>query len=341
MKNRLPYIMIIAVIGLLLHKSVFSQDPQFTQFYSAPLYLGPSFAGGTDGSRVAMNFRDQWPFIKGMYMTTSLSLDHYFHNIKSGAGLLVVADQAGTSHLRNMQFQGQYSYQFQINRNVYIRPGIGMAVGYRTIDADRLLFSSEMDDKGQRDPNKVDINRANVSGEQSVYPDANVGLLVFMEKFWGGFTIDHLLRPKQTFMGNNGHLPVKYSFYGGSKVLLSGKNNSWNEQSFTFSALYKMQDKYDQFDIGTYWYRVPLILGLRYRGLPFIKQYDKGLQNNESIILVIGLKESWYQIGYSYDITVSRLTTPQSGGAHEVTAVFLFNQGPPAKKRVVPPCPHF
>lgn len=340
MKMGSTYKMIFAIALLLLCKSAFSQDPQFTQFYSAPLYLGPSFAGGTDGSRVAMNFRNQWPFIKGMYMTTSLSLDHYFHNIKSGAGLLVVADQAGTSRLRNMQLQGQYSYQFQLNRNLYIRPGIGMAVGYRTIDASRLVFASEIDDKGDK-TDIIDPNRANISGDQDVYPDANTGLLVFMEKFWGGFTIDHLLRPKQTFMGNNGHIPIKYSFYGGSKLLISGKSNAWDEQSFTFSALYKMQGRYDQFDIGTYWYRVPLILGLRYRGLPFIKQYDKGLQNNESVILVVGLKEHWYQIGYSYDITVSRLTTPQSGGAHEVTAVFLFNQGAPAKKRVVPPCPHF
>ncbi|MFM8742085.1 MAG: type IX secretion system membrane protein PorP/SprF, partial [Cytophagales bacterium] len=37
--------------------SVDAQDPQFSQFYAAPLYLNPAFAGSTNQNRVGINYR--------------------------------------------------------------------------------------------------------------------------------------------------------------------------------------------------------------------------------------------------------------------------------------------
>jgi hypothetical protein len=56
----------------------FGQDPQFSQFYSNPLYLAPSFAGATGGSRLCANFRDQWIALPSTFITYSFSYDHYF-----------------------------------------------------------------------------------------------------------------------------------------------------------------------------------------------------------------------------------------------------------------------
>jgi hypothetical protein len=61
-----------------------AQDPHFSQFYSNPLYLATSFAGSSLGSRVVLNYRDQWPSVPGTYITSSFSFDHYFPKIKSG-----------------------------------------------------------------------------------------------------------------------------------------------------------------------------------------------------------------------------------------------------------------
>jgi len=38
-----------------------AQDPHFSQFYAAPLYLNPALAGTSAGNyRVGVNYRDQW-----------------------------------------------------------------------------------------------------------------------------------------------------------------------------------------------------------------------------------------------------------------------------------------
>ena len=38
-----------------------AQIIQFSQFYSCPLYLAPSYAGAIDASRAVLNYRNQWP----------------------------------------------------------------------------------------------------------------------------------------------------------------------------------------------------------------------------------------------------------------------------------------
>lgn len=90
------YILFIIIVLINL-KTGFSQDSQFSQFYASPLYLAPSFAGSTDGDRFSLNYRNQWPAITKSFQTYSLGYDHYFPHLKSGIGLLLFREQAGTS----------------------------------------------------------------------------------------------------------------------------------------------------------------------------------------------------------------------------------------------------
>ena len=57
----------ILTIGLTT--GVFAQDPQFSQFYAAPLYLNPAFAGSSELARVGINYRNQWPAMPGNFVT--------------------------------------------------------------------------------------------------------------------------------------------------------------------------------------------------------------------------------------------------------------------------------
>jgi hypothetical protein len=46
-------------------------------------------------------------------------------------------------------------------------------------------------------------------------------------------------------------------------------------------------------------------------------------RNSDAFILLLGIQHKRFRIGYSYDITVSRLTN-QSGGSHEVSLGFTL-----------------
>ena len=58
-----------------------AQDPEFTQFYAAPLYLNPAFAGTARCPRIAMNYRNQWPALSGTFITEAFSYDQNIESI--------------------------------------------------------------------------------------------------------------------------------------------------------------------------------------------------------------------------------------------------------------------
>ena len=80
---------------LLATLSVTAQDPQFSQFYAAPLYLNPAFAGSTQQGRVGMNYRNQWPAIDANFTTISAYADFYIEDKNSGIGALLTRDNVG------------------------------------------------------------------------------------------------------------------------------------------------------------------------------------------------------------------------------------------------------
>ena len=63
------------------------------------LYLSPSFAGATNEYRFAMNYRDQWPSVPGVFNTYSISFDKALTNFNSGIGVLATYDVAGSGNL--------------------------------------------------------------------------------------------------------------------------------------------------------------------------------------------------------------------------------------------------
>ena len=92
---------IIYLVGLsfIILTDSFGQDPTFSQFYANALYLSPSFAGATNEYRLAVNYRDQWPAVPGVFNTYSISFDKAMPNFNSGIGVLATYDVAGSGNL--------------------------------------------------------------------------------------------------------------------------------------------------------------------------------------------------------------------------------------------------
>ncbi|MFZ0283352.1 MAG: PorP/SprF family type IX secretion system membrane protein, partial [Bacteroidales bacterium] len=185
----------------------FSQDPTFTQFYANALYLAPSFAGATEEYRVSINYRNQWPAVPGVFHTYSIAVDKALVNFNSGIGVLATYDVAGSGDLSTTNIGLVYSYDFNINEDWHIRPGVNFKFTYLGLNIYKLVFASQMTGTGT---------------VPTVYPppfdnvadvDFAASTLVYNDRFWGGFTLDHLLTPKQSFYGNESTLPIKLNVF--------------------------------------------------------------------------------------------------------------------------------
>lgn len=324
------YILFI-LINLINLKAGFAQDSQFSQFYASPLYLAPSFAGSTDGDRFSLNYRNQWPAITKSFQTYSLGYDHYFPHLKSGVGLLLFREQAGASSLSTTNVGLVYSYKFKFRSGWRISPGLTFFYTQRNINFGDLMFEDELRSDQTTGTGELQIL------EKKADIDASFSVLAFNKNYWLGFTWDRILMPNRSLTGDIIQDPFKYSVYGGTKFKIFDRYNWSSGQSISPSFLFKMQDTYTQLDLGLYWYQMPLVIGIWYRGIPVFKE----LTSNDALAFLLGFKIDQFSIGYSYDLTISKLVG-FTGGTHEISINYLFNQGVTQReKRKIIPCPSF
>jgi len=324
------YILFLLIVTLIF-KTGYSQDSQFSQFYASPIYLSPSFAGSTDGDRIAVNYRSQWPALTKSFQTYTLSYDHYFPHMKSGVGLLLYREQAGVSNLATTNIGIAYSYKFKFRSGWRISPGLSFFYTQRNIDFDALIFEDELLSDLTTGTNEQVIL------EKKADIDATFSMLAYNKNLWIGFTWDRILMPNRSLTGEVIEDPFKFSIYGGTKFSIFDRYNWASGQSISPSFLFKIQDQYTQLDLGLYWYQMPLVIGVWYRGIPVFKE----LASNDALAFLLGFKVDQFSIGYSYDLTISKLVG-LTGGTHEISINYLFNQGVTKReRRKAIPCPSF
>lgn len=322
--------------GSLSCLTAWGQDPQLSQFYAAPLYLNPALTGNTLQDRLGVNYRLQWPGVGPGFRTYALSYDHREERFHSGFGAMVMRDQSGSFNLSSTLAALSYSYEARLNRRQAIRAGFRAGYAMRSYDPSGMVFADQV----IRDnaPTSIEANRlSDVS-----YWDFSGGLLFFSEQFWGGFSLNHLNRPEQSFrMEPVEELAVRLSAHAGYRFPLDGRSLRNSETKMTLTTHYKAQGKWDQLDIGAYVEHKPVTFGLWYRGLPGLKAYKPGYPNDDAVILMLGYQtENQLRFVYSYDITVSMLTL-KSGGAHEVSVIYEWPKHSKNRKYRAVPCPKF
>lgn len=318
-----------------------AQDPEFSQYYAAPLYLNPAFAGTSVDHRFIANYRNQWPNISQAFETYAFSYDYNLDHYNSGLGFMIMADKAGSADLKSTQFNFQYAYKVELSDKFILSSGLNFGVGSRSIDYNKLVFYQQLDFSQSSD--NVPPPPSNLSIEGQTYFDFGAGLLMYSRKVWLGFSMAHINRPNRSLLDDESEIPVKTSIHGGVRIpLYHGMFKRDRTASIAPSFVYKQQGNFDQLDLGTYFYYEPIVIGLWYRGIP-IQQNTKDNVSQDAVVVVLGFQLSTVELSYSYDVTVSELG-PISGGAHEVGLKFkieLANQVRKRKRERFIPCPTF
>jgi type IX secretion system PorP/SprF family membrane protein len=309
-----------------------AQDIQFTQFYANPIYMNPAYTGATPEHRFVLNYRNQWPGITRAYSTFAASYDYNVTSIKSGIGIQVLRDKAGTSGLSTTGLMASYAYFYQVEKFKDIRMGLQIGYVSRYYDYGGLIFNDQLYTGSAVSNDALVVSKVN-------YFNFNAGALYTTPLFWAGFALHNLNRPNTSLIEGNNALPLKFSMHGGYRFVFERRGHALLKY-FAPSVNYRHQNKFDQLDIGANFYDAPLSVGVWYRGLP-VKHYKAGYSNTDALSLLFGVDMKKYdlRIGLSYDITLSRLAY-KSFGAPEISVVYEIAKKS-KKRRAYVSCPKF
>ena len=305
------------------------QEVHFSQFYASPLFLSPSYAGTSDGFRLAANYRDQWPGIKDAFTSYSFGLDYNLAALRSGIGLLAWRDTKGELGYNTTNLGLIYSYDVYAFKHLHFRPGLQLNYITSGIDYSKLRLREQLVLGSSASYSRPDFAPFN-------YLDMAVSGLAYTQKLWTGFKIDHLLRPGQVLNGQE-RLPLEINVFGGYEFTLHNKSVKESDEHLMAAFNFMTTARFMQLEAGALYMNKGVQIGGWYRGLPFTNNN----QRNDAVILSIGYVFNNVNLGYSHDFTISGLST-SSNGANEISMVLLFdNPLKNSKKRKALKCPTF
>lgn len=311
------------------------QDPQFSQYYQAPLYLNPGFAGVTDGQRLIANHRLQWPDLPQAFSTYAASYDMFAENINSGIGVQFISDKMGSANWNNTSASLHYAYKVRLTEKLIFSPGLSFGYGTNGLDRSQLRMGDALAYGGS----SADPKLAGIRGQQ--YMDFGSGFVLYAKQVWLGASFMHMNRPNISLLGENSRLSMKTSFHGGMRLDISNRIRRGRPVYLTPSFIYRLQGSlFSQLDLGMNFHVDPVSVGLWYRGKPFSRSVSNTVEQ-DAVILFMGLYLKSLTVGYSYDFTVSSLHNA-SGGSHEVSLIYEFmkKKTKPKKQKLIP-CPAF
>lgn len=291
----------------------FGQDPGFSQFFANPLYLNPAFAGTTELPRVVLNYRNQWPQKGATYTTYSISYDQISTKLKTGFGFQLYHDRELNNVVNSSSGSFSYSYHVKLSPISFMTLGLQAGMVLKQFDTNNLIFPSEIDQLS----GVVTGGVSAYSDEKKIYPDFAVGALGQHNDFYWGASLHHLTSPNESIIEGDqkGKLPVKITVHAGANSLRF--HHGLLSRRFTLSPniLYQHQGSFKQLNLGIYMIEKSLLFGAWYRNNLDIRP--------DAFIFLVGLARNKFRFGYSFDLTLSKLSN-YSYGSHELSLTFFL-----------------
>ena len=333
-KNQLKKRLRNALLGamLMLSATAGAQDIGFSQFYANPLYLNPAFAGSVVAPRISLTYRAQWPGLVSAFTTVSASYDQYFPDLHGGLGFIVLTDRVGDHGALSTNMLGaMYSFRFQVSRDIYVSAALQASIVNTHLSWDDYLrFPDQIDREmgfsyatGATPPDKL----------SKWTPDFNFGVLVSGSKWYAGAAISHLTQPNVAFYSAD-PVPMKITVHGGGLINVAEegrRQSSLGTPIISPNIVYQYQGGFHYFNYGVNLDWMPFIVGVWFR---------HGTENSDAFIFQAGVRHDYFTVGYSYDVTVSKLAN-STAGAHEISLGVLLPVPENKKKIKAIRCPSF
>lgn len=332
MKN-FSKIVLLAALVLGSFRVASAQDVIFSQFYANPLYMNPAFAGSKVCPRISLNYRSQWPSLVSAFTTVSASYDQYVDPLHGGIGAIIMTDRQGDhGALQTSSLAVMYAFRFQLARELWVNAGLKAGIVNTSLNWNELRFPDMID----RVMGFTGMTSAQMPEKTNKwYLDFDAGIMMYGSSWYAGFAASHLTQPSNGFYGVT-ELPIKLTANAG--VLINIAEEARRTSSLGLGTpvlspnfIYQYQAGFHYFNYGLYLDWMPFLVGVWFRN---------GLENADAFIFQVGFQQDYFKVGYSYDVTVSKLSNNTSG-AHEISLGILLPC--PEKKHKVKAirCPSF
>ena len=338
MRKYLPYItLLIAVLMIFPAKG---QDPYFSQFYNAPLTLNPALTGITYGKiRVGANYRNHLssfdPFETYAFSIDMSTFQSQLNHDFAGVGMTVVNDVSGYG-LKNLKAMFSMAYHKSLNARGTQFISIASQAG---IDQTNLNYGNLSTQSQWVADQGVDQSLGNgeqITGDNSVLFDLQAGILyyAFLGKdhvlfLWSA--VYHIMEPEKSLLDGNSKLNRRYVAHAGGRIAMGRKT------TLIPNFVYMEQNKSQVINSG-------LMLEYQLSNKKDNQVISAGawLRNTDAIIINTGLEFKNMQVGVSYDLLISDITTVTQKGGFEISLLYHFKKSvQPVTKLKQNPNPRF
>lgn len=168
-----------------------------------------------------------------------------------------------------------------------------------------------------------DIQRGGAKGNA----DFSAGVLGYSDQYYFGLAVNHLSQPNESVILGNSYLPMKITAHAGALIPINKNQYAKTETKISPNVLFRSQGAFQQLNLGLYILSGNIVGGVWYR-------------NKDSFIFLLGFQTNNFKLGYSYDLTSSKLTY-SSVGSHELSLGINFNCKPKKRTYRTISCPSF
>jgi type IX secretion system PorP/SprF family membrane protein len=257
-------------------------------------------------------------------VTYSVAWDNYFDNISGGVGILATHDQQGVGTIKTSMLGLVYSWHKNFNRKWRVQVGARAAWYQKSLDWDKLTFGDMIDPRRGFIYSTGDVPRGGSRG----FFDASMGAVIYNKNFFAGAAWHHMNKPNESMIVGESKLPWRFTAHMGAEIKIGGKSKYSSKTSIMPNIIYQYQNGFQELNIGTYFKYSAFTMGVWYR-------------NRDAFIITAGINTGRFKLGYSYDLTVSKLNNVVSGGSHEISLGINLVCKPKAQIFKLVSCPSF
>ena len=334
------------ILSVLMSLSLISQDIHFSQFTSAPLTLNPAMTGLFNGNmRLIANYRNQYASIspEDAFNTVAFSADTRFSVFDrdfAGVGISIYSDNAGAAELSTTQINVSGAYSKELTGSQYLTGGIQVGFAQRGINYQNLTFNSQFDGESFNPnlPSQENLIENNIN-----FADLSFGLMWFMSpseknNVYAGVGVQHINNPDLSLIAEQTD-PLYMRVTGN----LGGEVELNDRFGLIPSLMYMKQGPLSQIVGGSYVkYALHDQGDAPYFQLGVMARMVNGLDgglNSDAMIVGSRFNYQSFDIGLSYDFTVSDLKTANNGnGGFELSLIYITGWNEQRGKAL---CPKF